>query len=672
MAPVSAEPQQAEAPTFSLSLGAPATPAPVPANRDVPISLGSVELGPMSLASSGTPAPEPTKFQMSIAPVEAPPAAPPAVALSMPSIAPSDFTATAHVAPMAFTTAPTQPSPVEPWTTVQPAATPAAAPVDAPLAPSHPTPEPSPAPAADVVAVFVPEDVQPAAVPEPLEIVPAPEPLLFDPEPVAVLPTHSQVAAATLPRPAASPVAVNPHAVTARAGRKQKQKQDRTSGVARLGFVVLLVAALVSGGIVFGSSYLFPTKWDEAVLPYSEPVASVRGVEFAEPVSITDLPTAEYQDLLAAQLLGDAENNLSTWRALGLAGPDGADQETLRSLIDGYAPVIYSTKDGQIYADDSYTGSDREQRLVRAAAVAALDQDYTFSTTGIDRGVDDNALVAAHVLQQSSLIQERSSVSGSVTATDVAALAYLPPIVSYELTAPIVFAELLPAFDEVAPNPLADMTKGGPGPLHASPITLLTRASQVADDVAVGDFEAMDRSFWYLVFASHLDAVTAYDMSNEIEQAGLQSVTGIEGTCAVATFTSGNAAANAELAARLNWWSEATAPEMGASVSSLPDSSVQLRSCEPTGEWATKARFGISRELLGWRAAELATVVAVTDRGGNEAELSVALAALPAIPSVQALVALPAGSTAGEVADSARAAAVDVVAPAPDPAAGED
>jgi hypothetical protein len=205
------------------------------------------------------------------------------------------------------------------------------------------------------------------------------------------------------------------------------------------------------------------------------------------------------------------------------------------------------------------------------------------------------------------------------------------------------------------------MSLGGPGPLPSTSLTLLTRTSQVVGDQPVGETRAMDRGFWFLVFATHLDGPTAYDMSKVIEQAGLQTVTTPQGACAVATFGAGNAAANAELTARLSMWVEATAPEMAATVGSLPDSSVQLRSCEPTGPYTSNARFGISRQLLGWRAAELAVATLMGEQGGTEADLDAALAALADSPDVLALIDLPAGTPAADTAAAARAAAASIV-----------
>jgi hypothetical protein len=297
---------------------------------------------------------------------------------------------------------------------------------------------------------------------------------------------------------------------------------------------------------------------------------------------------------------------------------------------------------------------------MRAMAVAAIDQDVTFSTVSSDFGLDDRALVEAHVLQQSAAIQLASDEPFTVADPNVAPFAFLPPVLDYRLTAPVVFNDLLPETSDVEANPLADLVNGGPGPLHTEPMVLLTRDSQVSGDQPVTETAAMDRSFWFMVFATHLDSVTAYEMSNSIEQSGLQLVAGADGTCAVASFSSGNATANAELTGRLARWAETTAVELGATVTSLPDSSVQLRSCDPVGSYTFSGRFGVSRQLLGWRATELALITSVTELGGTDDTVAAALPLLAQSEAVLAVTELPAGTPADEVAAAAEAAAVDI------------
>jgi hypothetical protein len=445
---------------------------------------------------------------------------------------------------------------------------------------------------------------------------------------------------------------------------KPRAKKDRSTAIARMGFFLLFVAAVVSAGVIFGRPYLFPAEWEDNALPYAEVIEAARGKEFVEPVSLNAHDTATHRDLVSAQLLGDAQAEMPTWRALGLAGPDATDDASLRDLTSAQSPVLYSTADGQVYYDEAFTQAHRDRLITQAMAAAALDQELTFSSNAAARELDANALTDAHVVQQSTAIAELASTSAiPVPEPDVAALAFLPPVLDYRLTGPIVLGQVLAPVDDLGPNPLEGIGAGGPAAARNSDLAVVSAASSVAGDAAVGEIAAMDRGFWYLVFASHLDATTAYSMSNSLERAGMQSVMAADGrSCVIATFATIDGAGNETLAASLSSWTATVAPELAASVSTLPDSTVQLRSCDPAGAFTSNARFGTGRELIGWRATEAVVVDTLSADGADAATISRALAQISATPSVQELIALPAGTPPSQVAAAVRTAAADVVA----------
>ncbi len=109
-------------------------------------------------------------------------------------------------------------------------------------------------------------------------------------------------------------------------------------------------------------------------------------------------------------------------------------------------------------------------------------------------------------------------------------------------------------------------------------------------------------------------------------------------------------------------WTTTVAPELTASTITLPDTTVQLRTCDPAGAFASNARFGIGRELIGWRATETVVVDTLSADGADAATINRALAQISATPSVQDLIALPAGTPPSQVAAAVRTAAADVVA----------
>jgi hypothetical protein len=139
-------------------------------------------------------------------------------------------------------------------------------------------------------------------------------------------------------------------------------------------------------------------------------------------------------------------------------------------------------------------------------------------------------------------------------------------------------------------------------------------------------------------------------------------VTGTEGTCAVATLSGADGAVNEQLRIGLEAWAAAAAPEMGANVTTLPDLSNQLRSCDAVGGYVSNARFGVGRQLIAWRAAELAVTTSMMAQGANQGQIDQVIGQLSSAQSVIALAQLPAGTPPIEVAEAARLAAAEVIA----------
>ena len=500
---------------------------------------------------------------------------------------------------------------------------------------------------------------------------------LADPTPVeqpapveqatAAVASAAQTTQATmsLPRVAVAPAVPHVSPTVVLGGPpKPSAKKDRSPALARLGFFLLFIAAVVSAGVIFGRPYLFPAEWEDNALPYAEAIEQARGADFVEPVRLTAQDNASHRDLVSQQLLGEAQQNMPLWRALGLAGPDATDDASLRDLTAGQSPVLYSTADGQVYYDQTFSQAHRDRLITQAMAAAALDQEVKFSPNADQRGLDANALTDAHVLQQTSNIAEVAATTAvPIPESDVAALAFLPPVLDYRITAPVVLSKILAPVNDLAPNPLEGIGSDGPIAARDHALSVTSTSSAVAGDAPIGEAVSMDRGFWYLVLASHLDAMTAYEMSNTIEGAGLYTVQAADGrTCAVANFAVANRTSNERLGVSLASWTASAAPELGATVETLPDTTVQLRSCDPVGAFTSNARFGIGRELIGWRATETVVVDTLEASGADAATVSRALAQIGATPSVQELIGLPAGTPPSQVAAAVRTAAADVVA----------
>lgn len=634
------------------------------------------------VAPAAAPPPEPVSFSTPSLTTTAP-VSPPRVSTAPTSVAP------APVAPV--TTEPIAPiapiSPIAPIAPIAPVVTPP--PAVAPVAPEPASPAAAPVappvvddpqvvdvpqiveatPSAAVVAEvadIVAQPVQPTPNPEPTPaatdttVVAAPEPVAAVPEPVTATATVPNQAL-SLPIAAAVPPASH-HGVETSPPKVRKARKDRSGSIARVGFFFLIVAAVASAAVIFGRPYLFPADWEANALEFAEPIEEARGSDFVEPVLLIPQPNALHRDMVAAQLLGDPASSLPMWRALGLAGSDSTDDATLAALISEQSPVLYSIADGQVYYDASFTRSDRAALISRAMATAALDQDFSFSTDALNRSLDDEAITEANVRHQAAVIAQSASERGALQSPDMAALSFLPSVLDYRLTAPTVFADLLPPVNDVELNPLASLGLEGAGPLRVAPLAQIPSNSVTIGDTAVASTVVTDRSFWYMSFASHLDATTAYRMSNDIQSAGLQMVDSQTGRCAVATFATVDATTNVTLQADLEVWVAATAPELGATVSTMPDGKVQLRSCDPAGVYASNIRFGVARQLIAWRSVELAVTNLVVAQGGSAGDVVTAVDQVGSTPAAIAVAQLPAGTTPADLAIAAQAAARDVIA----------
>jgi hypothetical protein len=319
------------------------------------------------------------------------------------------------------------------------------------------------------------------------------------------------------------------------------------------------------------------------------------------------------------------------------------DDSTLTRQLAGWQDALYSTSDGQVYHDLGVAGPELDAQLVREMTAASLDQEFDWSSAQPERTLDAAAATSAEVLRQSRALQQSSAFDAEVAPVPSELVGPLPAITGYRMLAPHVFAE----FDTPLPrtaqtNPLAGVGPAGPG--------LFGDGESGAADPAV----AMDRSFWYLVFAGYLDARTAYSASEAVVESSLTWAERDGVQCASATFSGGGVEQTATMRWVLTAWAASAPAEMSSSFQVLPDGSLQLVSCDPGAGFDAGTRTGIARELIAWRSAELATIEAVRAGGGGEAELSGAWALVQAAPVATDLMDLPATATPAELAVAAR------------------
>ncbi len=553
------------------------------------------------------------------------------------------------------------PAPIEPTPSAAPPA-PRPEPEPVPVAEPAPTPEPDPTPEPVVIVEQTPVGTPTTQVaPEPDPPVPAPQP---DPGPQAApttvtpavaapvipasQPRHHPAQAASFEAAANRVPTISPLAVDIPSPQHRKSSASR--GVVALLFTLLVVAALITAGIIYGRPYLFPEEWDEVTAPYAEAVEAVRGVEYVEPLVITAEAPDVYEARRSADLLGDWERELPVWRALGLANGT-FDQGSLDQLLDGWNPAMYSLEDGQVYHSSSLTGDELDAHVTRAMAEAGLDQDFRWSAESSTRTLDEAALVEAHLLQQTRDIQLATEFSTDVSAPDATPLAFLPPVLGYRVVAPTMFGELLDPVGAGA-NPLDG--PGGPGPLPSDSPQESVDPTLVDGETVVQPGRAMDRSFWYLAIASYVDSPTAYAASEAIVENSMTVVDRGGRDCTVATFSGGDINETEILRSALAGWVANAPAEFTASLEVLPDGTLQFASCDPGTGFENGARFGIARELIGWRLAEL--VVHANADGSSPDGLADTIDRIRTSGVGEQLASLPFDTTAEEAAAAAESA----------------
>lgn len=499
-----------------------------------------------------------------------------------------------------------------------------------------------------------------SAIATPSPAVPVTQPSEPSPSPAPVAPLLPATVAAPSPVPStATPGVTTPYtallaeAAAATAEKKRTKRKRSGGGVGSL-LVLLLLAGLVAAGIIYGRPYLFPEEWDESAREYASNIEEIRGVSYTVPLLVIEEPTGDYRARVGNQLLGDWEDQERMWRAVGLSS-GGTEREVLDELIVERSRALYYEADGQVYHDASLPTVDKDPVVYRAMAEVAIDQEFRLTAGAASRELLAEAMTDAHVLQQATAIQEASEAPTAIRPPDDATLAFLPPVLDYQLVAPTVFAELLAPYDDVDANPLADTGPEGAGPLYERQLELADPPLLAAGETVVGEATPMSPSFWFMVFASHLDPETAWQLATGVESASLLEVTSGRDACFYSSWTVASGA-SVSLPSAMSSWVTSAAPELQASLQSA-EGAVHLRTCDPGNAFTSLARFGIARELIAFQATELAAVVGVIDVGGDQGDLDEAITAVTRDRAAVSVLALEPTATAAEVSS----AAVDAV-----------
>jgi hypothetical protein len=513
---------------------------------------------------------------------------------------------------------------------------------------------PAPAPFAQPVPApaSAPADVSQSATVTPRAAVPGlPEdPVAADATPTAVISIPelrpNQVNQASKPAVAAPAVRPDPAPATNTVSRKdrkhdqklqkhrQKQvlqnaksssKQRRSGGGVALFFTLLVLAGLIAGAIIFGKPYLFPDAWDEASRPYGEAVETARGTEIAEPLLVQRRAADVFAVTMADHVVGPWETDMPTWRSLGLVSGT-VDAPLLGQLVTDWTPAYYSPATGEVIADDAAPAETLDAAITEAMAAAALDQEAGWSSSIEEPMLDASALTRSAVIASSRASADATSFGvADVSGRDIGVSTFLPPVLEYRVNAPDVYAEFAtenaPALDALAAS--SQLQSSTEPQLGDGEILLLSQ-------------RPTDRTFWYLVFASYTDAPTAYAATNALVQASLATADDGGTRCTYATFSGTDVDGTTQVANVLQQWAANAPIEMNAGFSTLPDGSMQLRSCDPGVGFESGARFGVGREIARLRAVELAAITslpanleATVDRGAVIDEVRTSATGLP-------------------------------------------
>lgn len=450
----------------------------------------------------------------------------------------------------------------------------------------------------------------------------------------------------------------------------QQQRRRSRTGL-HIMLALVLLAALVAAGVVFGRPYLFPDDWDADVQPYADAIEAVRGVAFADPLAITTDTASGVAGRVTTELLGSSDE-APMWRAFGLTN-GASTHDDISEHLTGWQNVVYSTVDGQVYHDASDAAAQYDAKVTQAMTAAALDQEYGWSTGLLERSLDDRAAVSAEVLRQAREVQLASSFDAAVDPVDPSKLDAAPSVVAYSALAPHMYAEFAGGAGDTTDtsNLPHDLGEGGPELLPGNGLSLAAAAVIGDGDVVASSPVTMDRSFWYLAFAGFVDSRSAFLASEAIVESALVMADRGSAQCAFATFSGSGVDETALLRDVLGQWAAAAPAEFGASFSVLDDGTLQLVSCDPGPQFNAPVTLGAHRALLGWRVAELATAEAVRASGSADFDTDFAWAWVFVASSTlpDELAALPSSTAPAAFVEAARTGVATILSPQPPPEA---
>ena len=433
-------------------------------------------------------------------------------------------------------------------------------------------------------------------------------------EPAApVLPAATTAALPTLPasNPAAPPpIADNPatpkgpDVSAVRSFELKQQREKRKSRLFGFTFLALIVVAgVVAVGLLFGRDWLFPTQWNEELIPLVDEIQLENDAEFAEPVPVDDLSGADYTaKALEATFGDDWAAAFPQWRALGLAS-GSVDSPEIVDTVVAWRPAVYDADAGVIYranaaepadvdadtdADTDDTGDDADSATtsmddaLRLALLQAFDDQRGIDPTEVEGAVGITGVSSPQAIAAAAV--DRALLIGSTEIPRIPSDAQIALPVLYEMIAVDVFGE--PIIDAADLDPAPQYGDDYPDDVLdalAGDRELATLGPLPDGAEAIGEPTALGPDAWQLVWQNRLPDPTTVRLRSLIGADAYQPfVQGGKGCVAAAFQTEADINAG-EVVTALTAWATAAPLEASPSIliSAADPARVEFVTCDP-------------------------------------------------------------------------------------------
>ena len=366
-------------------------------------------------------------------------------------------------------------------------------------------------------------------------------------------------------------------------------------------FTLLLVLALLGGGVFAAKYYLLDQRWAGEVKPLVEAVEDARGLSFDHPLTVTSLPVAEYATKLATVSLGLAEESSAAtaaeWRSLGLLSGD-LDVRAIGMAAMPDSPAFYDPGSDIVYVVDALPPDLYRFGMHRALTLALLDQNFSWS----DRVKDASPSVAL----------------GTRAFYDADAVATAVRMAEEAGSASDVFTQIFGLYGAyqiaASPSPFASTVAGKLGvaarpfveSLEPDELLAIQESRTVSDDQvldvrrlltgtsAEAGGQVRGMLYWYHVLAGRIDENTAWQAALAWQNDDLSVTSGATGTCVVAHIRVDPASLQSAQAA-FQAWAAAAPAGSGTSVTLAAESAsmqLDINACDPGIEVPTNAGRG--------------------------------------------------------------------------------